>query len=138
MSGKFGERWAEIAMKLMARRWLFWMCHGEKPSIFPPSKLLKKNPDTRAYVSLRNQHRRRSSHSEVGALIKNYSQTLLLVDAITALGAYSIPWTRGVSMAWLLQLAKSFYAADRTGFGFLLCLKAWTFVDAAKTPRFYF
>lgn len=139
VSGKFGERWAEMARVYGAQVTILEVPWGEAVKVSDVEELLKKNPDTRAVLCQACETSTAVAHpiQELGALIKNYPDTLFLVDAITALGAYNIPmdaWSidglvAGSQKAFMLPTGMAFISFSK---------KAWKFVESSKTPRFYF
>ncbi|WP_295904463.1 pyridoxal-phosphate-dependent aminotransferase family protein [uncultured Bdellovibrio sp.] len=139
VSGKFGERWAEMAKTFGANVLTIDVPWGETVKVSDVEELLKKNPDTRAVLCQACETSTAVAHpiKDIAAVVKNYSETLFLVDAITALGAYEIPmdaWgidgiVAGSQKAFMLPTGMAFVAYSQ---------KAWKFVDQAKCPRFYF
>lgn len=139
VSGKFGERWAEMAKAYGAHVLTIDVPWGEAVKVSELETLLEKNPDTRAVLCQACETSTAVAHpiKELAAAIKNYANTLFLVDAITALGAYDLPmdaWgidglVAGSQKAFMLPTGMSFVAYSE---------KAWRFVDSAKCPRFYF
>lgn len=139
VSGKFGERWAEMAKAFGAQVTILDVPWGEAVNVSTVEELLRKNPDTRAVLCQACETSTAVAHpiKEVGAIIHNYPETLFLVDAITALGAYHLPmdlWkidglVAGSQKAFMLPTGMSFVSFSE---------KAWKFIDKAKCPRFYF
>lgn len=139
ISGKFGERWAQMAQTFGANVIAVNIEWGQAVDPLEIEKLLKQNPDTRAVLCQACETSTATAHpiKELGEIIKNYSETLFLVDAITALGAYPLPmddWhidglVGGSQKAFMLPTGMSFLSLSK---------KAWAFVEKAKCPRFYF
>lgn len=138
-SGKFGERWGEMAKVFGADVTVVDVPWGEPVSVSDIEDLLKKEPQTKAVLcqACETSTGVRNPIEELGQLIHHYPNTLFFVDAITALGAYSIKmdeWhidglVAGSQKAFMLPTGMAFVA---------LSSKAWGFVDSATTPRFYF
>ncbi len=139
VSGKFGERWAEMAQVYGAQVITLNVPWGEAVSSQTVTELLQKHPDTRAVLCQACETSTAVAHpiKELGAIIKNYPETLFLVDGITALGAYELPmdaWgidgvVAGSQKAFMLPTGMAFISFSE---------KAWKFIPQAKTPRFYF
>lgn len=139
VSGKFGERWADMAKTFGAEVTIVNVPWGETVKVSEVEELLKKNPDTRAVLCQACETSTAVAHpiQELASVVKKYSETLLLVDAITALGAYPLPmdaWgidglVAGSQKAFMLPTGMTFLALSQ---------KAWKFVDQAKCPRYYF
>lgn len=139
VSGKFGERWADMAKTFGAQVTILEVPWGDAVKVADVEELLKKNPDTRAVLCQACETSTAVAHpiEDLGKLIKNYSQTLFLVDGITALGAYPLPmdaWgidgvVAGSQKAFMLPTGMSFLSFSK---------KAWAFVENAQCPRFYF
>ncbi|WP_374028900.1 alanine--glyoxylate aminotransferase family protein [Bdellovibrio bacteriovorus] len=139
VSGKFGERWAEMAKVYGAQVTIIDVPWGETVKVSDVEELLKKNPDTRAVLCQACETSTAVAHpiEQLGALIKNYPETLFLVDAITALGAYPLPmdaWNidglvAGSQKAFMLPTGMAFISFSQ---------KAWKIIDKATCPRFYY
>jgi len=139
ISGKFGERWADMAKTFGAEVITVQVPWGEAVSVSEVEELLKKNPDTRAVLCQACETSTAVAHpiQELAAVIKKYPDTLFLVDAITALGAYPLPmdaWgidglVAGSQKAFMLPTGMSFVSFSK---------KAWRFIPTAQFPRYYF
>lgn len=139
VSGKFGERWAQMAevfgMKVITHN-VAW---GEAVKVTDIEALLKKHPETRAVLCQVCETSTAVTHPirELAALTAPLPNTLILVDAITALGAFPLPmdeWkidgiVAGSQKALMLPTGLSFVAFSK---------KAESFFDKATCPRFYF
>jgi aspartate aminotransferase-like enzyme len=138
-SGKFGERWAEMAKTFGTQVSAIKVPWGEAVKISEIENFLKTNPDTRAVLCQACETSTAVAHpiKEIGQLVSKYPETLFLVDGITAVGAYPLPmdeWhidglVAGSQKAFMLPTGLSFVSFSK---------KAWTFVEKAKMPRFYF
>ncbi|MGZ3772610.1 MAG: pyridoxal-phosphate-dependent aminotransferase family protein [Pseudobdellovibrionaceae bacterium] len=139
VSGKFGERWAEMAKAFGAHVITLEVPWGEAVKTSEVENLLRQNPDTRAVLCQACETSTAVAHpiKELGAIINNYPETLFLVDGITALGAYDLPmdlWhidglVAGSQKAFMLPTGMAFVSFSK---------KAWKFIETAKCPRFYF
>lgn len=139
VSGKFGERWADMAKTFGAEVTVLDVPWSEAVNVADVEAHLKKNPDTRAVLCQACETSTAVAHpiEKLGTLIKNYSNTLFLVDGITALGAYPLPmdaWNidgivAGSQKAFMLPTGMSFLSFSK---------KAEPFIEKAQCPRYYF
>lgn len=139
VSGKFGERWAEMAKTYGAQVHIIDVPWGHAVDPLEVEKLLKKYPETRAVLCQASETSTAVAHpvQELGFIINQYPNTLFLVDGITALGAYHIPvdeWridgmVAGSQKAFMLPTGMAFISFSK---------KAWKFIENAQCPRFYF
>ncbi|NUN05717.1 MAG: alanine--glyoxylate aminotransferase family protein [Bdellovibrio sp.] len=139
ISGKFGERWAEMAKVFGAEVLPIHVPWGEAVSVKAVEEMLKQHPDARAVLCQACETSTAVAHpiQEIAAVVKKYSETLFLVDAITALGAYPIEMD-GWGIDGLVAGSQKAFMLP-TGMAFVsFSAKAWKFVDTAKAPRFYF
>ncbi|MGE5084869.1 MAG: pyridoxal-phosphate-dependent aminotransferase family protein [Bacillota bacterium] len=139
VSGKFGERWAEMAKTYGADVTIMNVPWGEAAKPEYVADHLKRFPETRAVLCQACETSTAVAHpiQEIGKIVSEYDDTVLLVDAITALGAYPLPmdaWkidglVAGSQKAFMLPTGMAFVAFSQ---------KAAKFIDGAKFPRFYF
>lgn len=139
ISGKFGERWAQMAAAFGAEvipLHVEWG-HAVKPDAV--KTLLQKHPGTRLVLTQACETSTAVLHPirELAALTRNLPQTLLLVDGITAVGALPLPMDEWGIDGLVAGSQKAFMLP--TGLSFVsLSEKAWKIAETAKTPRFYF
>lgn len=145
-SGKFGERWAEMAKSFGLTVDEFdeikveWG-HPVKVSDVA-QHLSEAESQKRPYRAVLCQACETStavSHPirELGELVHKYQQTIFLVDGITALGAYPLPMDQwfidglvgGSQKAFMLPTGMSFVSFSK---------KAWDFVQKNTFPKYYF
>ncbi len=103
------------------------------------AKLLDANPDIKAVLVQANETSTGVQHpvQELAAVTKNRPGTILIVDAISALGGYALPmdeWgidvlVAGSQKAMMLPPGLAFAA---------LSPKAWEFVKKSTLPKYYF
>ncbi len=139
VSGKFGERWAEMAKVFGAEVTTIDVPWGEAVEVSKVEQFLKQNPDTRAVLCQACETSTAVAHpiEALGQVIAQYPETLFLVDGITALGAYPLPmdlWNidgivAGSQKAFMLPTGMSFVSFSK---------KAWKYIEKNETPRFYF
>lgn len=142
VSGKFGERWAEMAeyysgfVGATAHRLnVDW---GKPVNPDDVEKYLKLNPQTTFVLTQATETSTATQHDVQSlAKITSQAQTLLLVDGITAVGAYPLPMDQwkidglvgGSQKAVMLPTGMSFVSFSE---------RAWKKAQTAKGPRFYF
>jgi aspartate aminotransferase-like enzyme len=139
VSGKFGERWAEMAKTYGADVTVMEVPWGEAAKPEAVEAHLKNHPQTRAVLCQACETSTAVAHpiKEIADVVAKHSETLLLVDAITALGAYPLPmdaWkidglVAGSQKAFMLPTGMAFVSFSE---------KAAKYIDGAKFPRFYF
>lgn len=139
VSGKFGERWAEMAKVFGAEVTTIDVPWGDAVEISKVEQFLKQNPETRAVLCQACETSTAVAHpiEALGQVIAQYPETLFLVDGITALGAYPLPmdlWNidgivAGSQKAFMLPTGMSFVSFSK---------KAWKHIEKNETPRFYF
>lgn len=137
--GKFGERWAEICEAYglvpvnIDVRW------GESVKPETIANLLRQDPAIKAVFVQASETCSASVHpvKEIAEIVKGYENTILVVDAITAIGVMDLPvdaWgidicVTGSQKALMLPPGMAFVSVSD---------KAWRFNESAKCPRFYF
>ncbi|MCC6277633.1 MAG: alanine--glyoxylate aminotransferase family protein [Oligoflexia bacterium] len=139
VSGKFGERWADQAVVFgldVVRYEIEW---GKAVDLNRLRELLEKHPSAKAVLCQACETSTGVSHpiKEMGQLIKSRSNTLFMVDAITAMGIYDIKtdeWgldvvISGSQKAFMLPPGLSMMSVSQ---------KAWEFNKVSKLPKFYF
>jgi aspartate aminotransferase-like enzyme len=139
VSGKFGERWAEMARTFGAQVIEHKVPWGEACRPTDIEKILSENADIRAVLCQACETSTAVAHpiQELAKVIAPFSDTLFLVDAITALGAYPLAmdaWqidgvVAGSQKAFMLPTGMSFISFSK---------KAARFFDQARCQRFYF
>ena len=136
--GKFGERFAKIAkvygivVDEIKVKW------GEAVSVQDIEKKLKEK-DYRAVCVQASETSTGVAHpiKAISELVKNYSNTILIVDAITALGVVDLPTDKwgidlmicGSQKALMLPPGLAAVSVSE---------KAWGFVEKSDLPKFYF
>jgi aspartate aminotransferase-like enzyme len=138
VSGKFGERWADMAEAYGADVHRVHVTWGEAVSAHAVEQFLAAHPDTAIVMTQACETSTATMH-DIQALGKIISKTkaLFLVDGITALGAYQLPmdeWlidglVAGSQKAVMLPTGMSFVSFSE---------KAWSKIQTAKCPKFYF
>lgn len=138
VSGKFGERWAEMAETFGAQVIRIDVPWGKAVRVEDVQAALQKHSDAVAVLCQASETSTTVLHPirEIARLTASH-QALFMVDAITALGALPIPmddWgidvmVGGSQKAFMLPTGLSFISFSK---------KAWARVETAKCPRYYF
>ena len=137
--GKFGERWGKIckAFGIIANEIKVEWGDAVDPTII--SDLLKKDPSIKAVYVQASETSTGVAHDvqAIGKIVRNFPDTMLVVDAITALGVFDLKpdeWgidilITGSQKALMLPPGLAFASVSE---------KAWRKNETAKCPRFYF
>lgn len=138
VSGKFGERWAEMAEIFGAKVHKINIEWGQ--SVLPATieNCLNQNPNIKLVLCQACETSTATSH-DIKSLGKIISKTsaLFLVDGITAVGAYDIKMDEwqidgliaGSQKAVMLPAGLSFISLSK---------KAWLKAEKSDAPKFYF
>lgn len=138
ISGKFGERWADMAEAFGAnviRHNIEW---GKTANPKDVENILKENSDIKIVLSQACETSTGTKQPiEKLSQIINKTDALFLVDGITALGAYDIPmdaWgidglVGGSQKAFMLPTGMAFVCFSE---------KAWRKIKTTKSQKFYF
>lgn len=138
ITGKFGERWADMAEVYGAEVIRVSSEWGTAISSKQVETELAKHPDIKIVLCQACETSTAVANpiKEIADLVKKTS-ALFLVDGITALGAYPLPmdeWSidglvGGSQKAFMLPTGMSFVSFSQ---------KAWEKIKTSKTPKFYF
>jgi aspartate aminotransferase-like enzyme len=136
-SGKFGERWVEMSKAFNLKIHELKIPWGEavKPEQILP--YLTNHP-IRAVFCQACETSTAVKHplQALGEIIKDYSDTLFLVDGITAVGAFPVPMDEWHIDALVAGSQKAFMLP--TGMSFVsFSEKAWKRIPNVTTPRYY-
>lgn len=138
ISGKFGERWAEMAEVFGAQVFKMNVPWGSAANPADVEKYLKENPDTEVVMTQACETSTATVHPiEQLSKIVAKTEALFLVDAITALGAMPLPmddWqidglVAGSQKAIMLPTGLSLISFSQ---------KAWQKIKTNQTPRYYY
>lgn len=139
VSGKFGERWSAMAGEFGIKSHDIKVPWGESVDPLSIRDLLIKNPRIRAVLCQVSETSTATVHpiKEIAEIVREHSETLFMVDAITAIGAMDLQmdsWgldvvVSGSQKAFMLPTGVSFIA---------LSDKAWAANKTSKCPKFYF
>ncbi len=137
--GKFGERWGKLCKTfgIQAAEIKVEWGHAVDPQLVADA--LKKDPAIKAVYVQASETSTGVSHDvkALGEIVKGYENTILVVDAITALGVFDIKtdaWgldvvITGSQKALMLPPGMAFVSVSE---------KAWGLADKAKNAAFYF
>ena len=139
VSGKFGERWAEMAAQFGYKVHLLNVNWGEAVDPQEVEKILKQNPQMKAVLCQACETSTAVLHpiQELGEMISKFPDTLFLVDGITAVGAAPLPMDEWKIDGLVAGSQKAFMLP--TGLSFLsFSKKAENSFLNSTSPRFYF
>jgi len=137
--GKFGERWAELCevYGIQVDRLKVEWGYAVKPA--EVEARLSANPAIKAVFVQANETSTAVAHpvKELAQVVKKFPNTILVVDAISALGGYPLPmdeWgldvvVAGSQKAMMLPPGMAFAA---------LSPKAWEMTKTSTCPKYYF
>ena len=138
ISGKFGERWAEMAEVFGAKVHKIIVPWGSAVNPNDVEKYLNENPDTDVVMTQACETSTATVHpiEELSRIVAK-TKALFLVDAITALGAMPLPmdaWqidglVAGSQKAIMLPTGLSLISFSQ---------KAWAQIKSNPTPRYYY
>ncbi len=137
--GKFGERWSELCNAYKVEAINLEVTWGEAVDPQEVKKALDDNPDVKAVFVQAHETSTGVKHPvrELGIMLKERPNTVLVVDAISALGVYELKtddWgldvvVTGSQKALSLPPGLAFVSVSE---------KAWKFAQEARLPRYYF
>ncbi len=139
ISGKFGERWAQMCkifgIEVVAHN-VEW---GHAVKSEDISRILRAQPDIKAVFTQACETSTATVHPirELSTLVRERSDTILIVDGITAVGAMELDMDQwgidvvigGSQKAFMLPTGLSFIAVSH---------KARRFIERSRLPKFYF
>lgn len=138
-AGKFGERWSEIAMAYGVVSLNIDVPWGRAVDPAKVEDVLTKNSDVKAVFIQASETSTGVAHpvKEIADIVKKREGTILVVDAISALGVFDLPqdeWGLDVVVAGSqkgLMLPPGLAFASVSD-------KAWEFVKGSNLPKYYF
>jgi aspartate aminotransferase-like enzyme len=138
-AGKFGERWAEICTAYGVEAINIDVPWGDELDPAVVEKTLKAYPSAKAVYMQATETSTGAMFPcrEVAAIIKDYPETLMVVDGITGIGVFDLPqdeWNidvlvGGSQKALMLPPGLAFAGVSD---------KAWDASKKSKLPTFYF
>lgn len=139
VSGKFGERWRDMCHAFGFQVIEIAVPWGDAVSLESVQKSFSINPDIKAVLCQACETSTGTQHpiQDLADYIRNNTKALFMVDAITAIGAMTLPMDEWGIDVMVSGSQKAFMLP--TGISFIsLSPKAWKAVETCKTPRFYF
>ena len=137
--GKFGERWGKLCKTFGIQATEIKVEWGHAVDPEQVADALKKDPAIKAVYVQASETSTGVSHDveSLGEIVKGHENTILVVDAITALGVFDIKtdaWgldvvITGSQKALMLPPGMAFVSVSE---------KAWGLADKAKNAAFYF
>lgn len=137
--GKFGERWANICKAYGVKAQILPVEWGQGIDPALIAKALQADPSIKAVFTQATETSTGVLFpiKEIAAIVSRFPETIMVVDAISHLGAVELPmdeWkldvvVAGSQKALMLPPGLAFAA---------LSDKAWDFVGKSTLPRFYF
>ena len=137
--GKFGERWGKICKTFGVQTTEIKVEWGHAVDPQQVADALKNDPSIKAVYVQASETSTGVSHDvkALGEIVKGYENTILVVDAITALGVFDIKtdaWgldvvITGSQKALMMPPGMAFVSVSD---------KAWAAADKAKNGAFYF
>jgi aspartate aminotransferase-like enzyme len=138
VTGKFGERWVKISEAYGIKVHALNITWGEPVKVAELERTLASLPNVKAVLCQASETSTATVNPirEIADIVRRRENTILIVDAITALGAMPLAmddWgldvvVSGSQKAFMLPTGLSFIALSE---------KAWRFNKTAKCPRFY-
>ncbi len=137
--GKFGERWSQLVSTYGGVPVDIDVEWGKAVDPQLIADHLAKDPTIKAVYLQASETSTGAAHpvKEIADVVKGYSDTLIVVDGITAVGVMDIPTDKwgldivigGSQKAWRLPPGLSFASVSD---------KAWAAVEKCTQPRYYF
>jgi serine---pyruvate transaminase len=137
--GKFGERWGEICKAYGIEFIPIDVDWGRAVDVKRIAQILETDPSVRAVYTQASETSTGVMHPirEIAELVRKHENTVIVVDAITGIGVFSIPmdeWgvdvlVSGSQKAMMLPPGLAFAA---------LSDKAWKFAERSNLPKYYF
>ncbi len=137
-AGRFGQRWADMASAYQLQVQKLNIPWGESVKAQQVKTILKKDPQIKAVLTQACETSTGALHpiQKLAQLTHTNPKVLLIVDAISALGAVNIPMDQWGIDVLIGGSQKSFSLP--TGMSFIcLSKKAWQFNKTAHLPVYY-
>jgi serine---pyruvate transaminase len=137
--GKFGERWAELCQVYGIKVDLIKVEWGNAVDPQEVARRLDANPGIKAVFVQANETSTGVQHpvQELAKITKTRPGTILVVDAISALGGYPLPMDEWGIDILLAGSQKAMMLPPGLAFA-ALSPKAWEMAKTAKCPKYYF
>lgn len=137
--GKFGERWGEICEAYGVKVEPIEVEWGRQVKVEEVAARLKANPAIKAVCVQALETSTGVDHpvKELAALTRDLPDTLLIVDAVSALGAYELPMDAWGIDVMVSGSQKAMMLPPGLAFA-CLSAKAWKFTETSRCPKYYF
>jgi aspartate aminotransferase-like enzyme len=139
VGGKFGQRWVDICKAYQVDARVLEVEWGQAVEPDEVARALKENPQTKAVFTTFSETSTGVMHDikTIAEIVAGCPETVLVVDAITAVGVMEVPmddWgldvvVTGSQKALMMPPGLSFIA---------LSDKAWRLADTSRLPKYYF
>ncbi len=139
VAGKFGERWMELGAKFGLAAKIIQVSYGESIAPEQIENALNQQPDSGAVFiqAMETSTGALMDVQSIGRIVRDRPGTVLVVDAITALGSQPVEtdaWgldvvIGGSQKAFMLPPGAAMVSVSE---------KAWKRVEACARPRYYF
>lgn len=136
-NGSFGDRFAKIADAFGAKTQRLAFEWGQPVDPDAVRKALRDDPQIRVVLTTHNETSTGVTNdlAAIGAAVREFDR-LLLVDAVSSLGAIDLPMDKwgcdvvvtGSQKSWMVPPGLAMVAVSQ---------RAWKALDQAKAPRFY-
>lgn len=140
VNGKFGDRWAKMSetFGLQVERISAEWGQALNPDEFRQKLQADSNKEIKAVIITHSETSTGviNDLESINKAVKEHGESLIIVDAVTSLGAYNVPFDE-----WGLDVVAS--GAQKgymvpPGLGFVaVSPKAWKAYETAKLPKFY-
>lgn len=137
--GKFGERWGLMAKAFGYKNVEVACAWGDAVDVDAVKAALAAHPEAKGVVVCASETSTgvRHPYEAIAALVKERPDTVMIVDAITALGVWDISPERDNIDVLITGSQKALMLPP--GLAFLsLSEKAWKMADSSTSPRYYF
>ena len=137
--GKFGERWGEICEAYGVNFTPIDVPWGKAVDPLAIEKALDAQPAIKAVFVQASETSTGAMHpiKEIADIVKKRDATILVVDAISALGVSDLPMDQWGLDVVISGSQKAFMLPPGLAFA-ALSPKAWGFVEKSTLPKFYF
>lgn len=136
--GKFGERWAELCQAYGVEAINIDVEWGKALDPQVLADCLTKNSDAKAVYATMSETSTgvKFDIESFAKIVGNHPQTVLVVDAITAVGVMDVPMDKWGIDVLVCGSQKALMLPP--GLGFIsLSEKAWGFTESSKSPKYY-
>ena len=137
--GKFGERWIDICMAYGVDVEVLDVEWGQSVDPDRVKEFLDKSGSVKAVLAQACETSTGVVHpiKEIADIVKDKDDTIIVVDAISALGAIDLPTDKWHLDVVITGSQKALMLPPGLAFA-SLSEKAWRFVEKSDLPRFYF